>query len=445
MIKDNYITALKMAWPSVLESFFIALAGMIDTMMVGSLGSYAIAAVGLTTQPKFIALGIFISINIAVSSLVARRKGQKDLLGANQVFLTALIISLVLCVLVTFLSVYYADPILQLAGSQADTHQAAVAYFRILMGGLFFNMVAMLINAAQRGSGNTKIAFTTNLVSSLINITFNYLLIGGKFGFPAWGIQGAAFATVLGTVVAMILSIRSLFKEESLVQWNWLVKKKSRFNLATAKIIAKLSSSMYLENLAMRIGFLATALTAASLGTQTFAIHNAGMNFLSLGFSFADGMQVAAVALSGKALGQGLPQLARQYGHTCQKIGLMMSLCLSAFLFFFGKQLMGIYFNDPQMIERSVVVIRFTMVIVILQISQIIYAGCLRSGGDVKYTLFAGIISVSIIRSLVTLILVHQFHLGLIGIWVGILSDQLSRFIFMRYRFKQGKWTRIQI
>ena len=59
---------ITIAWPSVLESFFVCLAGMMDTIMVGSLGSYAIAAVGLSTQPKFLGLAIFLSMNVAVSA-----------------------------------------------------------------------------------------------------------------------------------------------------------------------------------------------------------------------------------------------------------------------------------------------------------------------------------------------------------------------------------------
>ena len=75
--KDMVMDALQMAWPSVLESFFVALAGLIDTMMVATLGSYAVAAVGLTQQPKFISLTLFFGINVAVSAVVARRKGEQ--------------------------------------------------------------------------------------------------------------------------------------------------------------------------------------------------------------------------------------------------------------------------------------------------------------------------------------------------------------------------------
>ena len=83
--KQGYQIAFQMAWPAVMESFFIALAGMVDSLMVSSIGAYAVAAVGLTTQPKFIGLCIFIAMNVSVSALVARRRGEKDRIGANQV------------------------------------------------------------------------------------------------------------------------------------------------------------------------------------------------------------------------------------------------------------------------------------------------------------------------------------------------------------------------
>ena len=69
---------LTVAWPSVLESFFVNLAGVVDTIMVGTLGSYAIAAVGLTTQPKMLGLAIFLSLNVAVSAIVEIGKAPTE-------------------------------------------------------------------------------------------------------------------------------------------------------------------------------------------------------------------------------------------------------------------------------------------------------------------------------------------------------------------------------
>ncbi len=443
--KQAYKEALKMAWPSVLESFFIAMTGIIDTIMVGTLGEYAIAAVGLTTQPKFIGMAFFFAINISLSALVARRRGEQDKWGANKIFVTAMISTIAICIAVSLLAVFLADPLMSLVGSNSVTHEAAVTYFRIVMGGMIFNAIAMCINAAQRGSGNTRLAFITNLVSSIVNIIFNYLLIGGNFGFPAWGVKGAAVATVIGTVFAMVISILSLYHRDSLIELKYIVAGRIHFAWESVKSIFNLASNLFLENIMMRVGFMATALVAANLGTESFAIHIAGMNLLSLGFSFGDGMQIAAVALTGRALGEKDKKTAIKLGRVCQKIGFIMSVLLSLVLIVFGKPIMHMYFSDATMIEDAQIVIRFITAIVILQISQIIYSGCLRSGGDVRYSLLVGIIAVTFIRTLVTLLLVNVFDLGLIGVWIGVMSDQLTRFILLHHRFHSLKWVDMKI
>ena len=205
--KEDIKKTLDMAWPAMLESFFAAFAGLVDSLMVSSLGSYAVAAVGLTTQPKFLGLSLFIASNVAISALVARRKGEDKKEEANKIFSNFLVFLLAAAVLMSIVLVVFADPIIRLCGSEELTHDSAVTYFRIIMGGMLFNVLQMGINSAQRGAGNTRITMRTNLVSNTVNIIFNYLLIQGHFGFPALGIRGAALATVLGTVVSSIMSI----------------------------------------------------------------------------------------------------------------------------------------------------------------------------------------------------------------------------------------------
>ncbi len=435
--------AVRVAWPAVLESFFVAIAGLIDTMMVATLGSYAVAAVGLTQQPKFVGLAVFFAINVAVSALVARRKGEQRQDHANTILLTALLLTLILCTIVTVASLLLADPLMKLAGSNSDTHESAVTYFQIIMGGTFFNVISLVINAAQRGSGNTRIAMTTNVTSSIVNVLFNYLLIGGNLGFPKLGVAGAAIATVLGTVVACGMSVFSLFHKNSYLSYAWMSKMHFRPRMESCKKIMKLGSNMFVENIAMRVGFLATALLAARLGTDAFAAHNVGMNVLGLGFSFADGMQVAAVALTGQSLGAGKKEQARKYGSICQHIGFGISVALSVILLAGGRWFYSLYFREEHIISMGLLICRFITVIVILQISQIIYGGCLRAGGDVRYTLVASLVSVTLIRTIVTLVFTLVVPLGLTGIWLGIFSDQMTRFLFMFFRFRQGKWVDI--
>ena len=195
----------------------------------------------------------------------------------------------------------------------------------------------------------------------------------------------------------------------------------------------------------MRIGFLTTALYAAKLGTDTFAAHQVGMNVLSLGFSFGDGMQVAAVALIGRSLGEGQKEKARTYGSLCQNIGFLISLCLSAVLFFGGREIYSLFFRETHIIEIGVTICAWMIVILIFQVSQIIYSGCLRGAGDARYVLFVALISVSIIRTAVTWLGFDILHLGLNAVWAGVLADQLSRFILNCIRFSKGRWTEIRI
>ena len=437
--------ALRIAWPAVLESFFVSLASMIDTYMVSGLGTYAVAAVGLTTQPKFLALALFFSTNIAVSALVARRRGQNDKRNANEILVTAFLFTIISCAIISFVTVVGGDLIIDWCGSNKDTHVPAVEYFHIIQGGMIFSVLSLVINAAQRGSGNTKIAMTTNVVSSIVNITFNYLLITGNCGFPRLELRGAALATVLGTVVACLMSFRSLFKKNSFVSLPYIFKEKIRPAFSALKSILSLSINFLLENLAMRVGFIYTAVIAARLGTEAFAAHNVGMNFLSLGFSFGDGMQVAAVALIGRSLGERQPDKAKKYGSICQRIGFGISCILAAILFLFGKTLFGFFFKDQETLQIGITISRYIMVIVLFQISQVIFGGSLRGAGDVKYTLFSSLLSVTFIRTAVTWLLTSIIPLGIAGIWIGILSDQFSRFILLSIRFKQGKWTSLQI
>ncbi|MFQ9031729.1 MAG: MATE family efflux transporter [Waltera sp.] len=142
--------AIRLAWPAVCESFFIALAGMVDTFMVSTLGANAVAAVGLTTQPKFLGLALFIAANVAISALVARRFGEKRQQAANEILVMTICFCIVSAVIISALTVGFADQIIEFCGSSEDTHAMAARYYRIIMGGMIFNVLSMGINAARR-------------------------------------------------------------------------------------------------------------------------------------------------------------------------------------------------------------------------------------------------------------------------------------------------------
>lgn len=437
--------ALRMAIPAIIESFFVAFAGLVDSFMVSSLGANAVAAVGLTTQPKFLGLSVFIAFNVSISALVARRFGENKRKEANTVLFTSLIMIISLAVLLGTLLSLFASQIMVWCGSTPETHDNAVLYYRIIMSCMIFNCIQMGINSALRGAGNTQITMRTNITSNTINIIFNYLLINGHFGFPALGIMGAAIATVLGTVVACIMSIISILKPSFFVSIPYIIKEKIRPSLTALKNIVKVGYSVFFEQLLMRIGFMLTALMAAKQGNASMAAHQVGMNIMALSFAFGDGLQAAAVALIGRSLGEKKPDKAKEFGRTCQMIGGIISVALALIYFFGAKLLMGLFFKESDIVAIGISIMHIIILVVLFQIRQVIYMGCLRGAGDTLYTAIASTISVTIIRTVVSYLFGYTFGFGISGIWLGVLGDQLSRYVFAAVRFKAGKWVQIKI
>ena len=443
--KETLKITIDMAWPAIVESFFVAFAGLIDSLMVSSLGSYAVAAVGLTTQPKLLGLALFFALNVAISALVARRRGEKKQASANEILLTAIFFIVIAAIISSIAFVFFASAIIGLCGSTADTHNDAVVYFRIIMGGIIFNCIQMGINAAQRGAGNTKITMRTNVTSNTINILLNYLLINGHFGFPALGIRGAALATISGTVVACIMSVASIFKKESFLSIPYILEQHIRPTLSAFLNLIKVAYSVFFEQVLMRIGFMLTAIMAADQGTDAMAAHQVGMNIMALSFAFGDGLQATAVALIGRSLGSGDPDLAKEYGRTCRLIGAVIAVCLVAIYYFGASGLYHLFFTEDHIVAIGVQIMHVIIFVVIFQICQVIYMGCLRGAGDTLYTAVASMISVTFIRTIISYFCGYVLGWGIIGIWMGVLGDQVSRFIFATVRFRQGKWVKIKI
>ncbi len=436
---------INMAWPAIIESFFIAFVGLVDSYMVSSLGSNAVAAVGLTTQPKFLGLSLFFALNVSVSALVARRRGEQRQDLANRILYTALVFILIAAAILSTTLVYFANEIIHFCGSTPETHDMAVSYFRIIMGGMIFNCIQMGINSAQRGAGNTKITMRTNVTSNLVNMIGNYLLISGHFGFPALGIRGAAIATVFGTVVASIMSILSVMKPEGFISIPYIIKNKIRPALVTFGSIVKIGYSVFFEQVLMRIGFMATALMAANQGNDAMAAHQVGMNLMGLTFAFGDGLQSTAVALIGRSLGSEDPELAKEYGRTCRMIGAIIAVVLTFVYYFGARPLCSLFFEEEHIVELGVSILHVIIFVVIFQISQVIYMGSLRGAGDTLYTAIASMVSVTFVRTFISYFCGYILNWGIAGIWLGVLGDQVSRYIFASIRFKAGKWVQIKI
>ena len=441
--KEVYKTSFNISWPCALETVLVSLVGSIDIMMVGGLGAHAIAAVGLTNQPKFILLAMIFSLNVGVTAIVARRKGEQDYYGANSCLRQSIVLSLRISMIMAFLGYFFAYEILEFAGAGDDVILESVAYYKILMVSIVFTSLSLTINAAQRGVGNTRISMKTNVTANIFNLIFNYLLINGIWIFPRLEVRGAAIATTIGSIVGCLMSIFSLYYNTNFLEMK--AKASWKFDKKTMKAFLNISGSSVVEQVFMRIGFFSFAKIVAALGTIAFATHQICMNIINLSFCFGDGLGVAASSLVGQNLGAKRPDKAIIYGKTGQRMSFIVSTALFLF-FFFGRRFLITLFNSEEHIvslgAMIMIIIAFTTHV---QTSQTVYLGCLRGAGDTKFVALISFISVAAVRPILAWILCFPMNMGLMGAWVALFADQTIRYILSKMRFNSGYWTKIEI
>ncbi|MDR2899345.1 MAG: MATE family efflux transporter [Clostridiales bacterium] len=441
--REAYNSLLTIALPAIVEMVSISVIGMADTAMVGRLGPYAVAAVGLTNQPRMLFMSVFLALNVAVTAIVSRRKGQGEQESARQCLKQAIMAELGLVVLLSALQVVSAEWVMKLAGANEDTLSASVDYFVIMGFGLIFPAMSTTICAAQRGVGRTKITMTVNLAANVVNVIFNYLLIGGNFGFPRLGVAGAAIATVIGNGVGLVLAIMSLrHKHEYLhipLKGSW------KLDILMIKNIFSVTSGAMIEQLASRIGFFWFAAVVAGLGTNDFAAHQICMQLMNLSFTFADGVAAATTAMVGQNMGKNRPDLSIMFGKVGQRVAFIISivLCISVistrFLF------ASMFTQDQAIIALTADVLLILAFILPIQTSQIVMGGSLRGAGDTRFVALTMLATVTLIRPVLSSVLIGVFHFGLVGAWYAIVFDQIVRLTLLFTRFSRGKWIDIRV
>ncbi len=440
--KEAYGRVYRLAFPTTVEAVLGGLTGFVDTLMVSAIGIPAVTAVGITGQPRLIILMLFLALNTGVTALIARRKGENDSKKANHILMQSLLISFVLAVIMTIIGIATASPLLRFAGANDEIIGDAVLYYKIVMGATIFSAITMTINAAQRGVGNTKVAMTTNIVANGVNIIFNYLLIGGKLGFPAMGVAGAAWATFLGIFAGFIIAIFSLVKSTFIY---FKFEDLKNFDMEIIKSIVNISGNAALEEMSFRIGFFLYNKIVAGLGTVDYGTHIVGMNILSLSSSIGNGLGSSTTALVGQTMGEKRTDLSRLYVKIGQRIAFIISVLLSSLFVFGGKWLMGLFSDDPRVIENGSGILIIMAITAYFINSQVVYSGCLRGAGDVKFVTTIALISVAIVRPILSYLLCYPIGLGLIGAWIGLLVDQIMRGTAVMLRFRGGKWEGIKI
>ncbi|HHT73679.1 MAG TPA: MATE family efflux transporter [Firmicutes bacterium] len=442
--KHLYRDVFRIAWPSLVELTLTQLTSMVDLMMVGGLGPVALAAVGLTTQPKFLLMTMFIAMNVGATALVARYKGAGRRDRANHILRQALVLTFVTSAIASILGYVFAEDMVRFmsSGDPAAVPDATV-YLRIQMIGFVPFALTSTITATLRGVGNSRTAMIYNLIANVVNVIGNYLLIHGHFGFPRMEVAGASLATIIGQGAAFLMAGYVVLKGNSYLR----IRLRDGFAPVKEDIksILNIGLPAMAEQLLMRTGVMVFIRTVASLGTVAFATHNVAMNIQALSFMSGQAFAVSATSLVGQSLGKKRPDMAQAYANHTRRLGLIVALIIAAVFFFFGRQVVGLYTDELQIMVQGAMVLKLVALTQPFQSSQFILAGALRGAGDTRATALITFITVMLVRPGLAMVNVNYLGWGLLGAWVALVADQLLRSLLVVLRYKSGKWKTIRV
>jgi len=449
--REAYRDLWRIAWPSIIEMVFMSLIGSVDTVMVGDLGHEAVAAVGLTGQPRMLMMSIFFALNVGVVAIVARRKGQGLVKEARQTLQNALVLGMGIVIVMMVISIVFCRPLLLLVGANSDTIDMASSYFRIMAWFMPVKGLTICINGAQRGTGNTKITLYTNLVANIVNIIFDYMLIYGRCGFPALGVAGDAYASGIGLCAGLAVAVYSLYSKKNgdaflriSIKDSWKPKKEIMQSLA------RVGGNAMVEQIALRVGFLTYAIIIGRFATEVQSAHHAVANFLSISFSFGDGLAVAGTALVGQMLGRQRQDLAMIYGKCSQRLAMIAGVTLAIFFFCFRYPFVALIIktSDANNMPSYDIAVKLMIMLTLfqpLQVPSVVTAGCLRGAGDNLYVAMTMIICVTGVRIALASTAVFLLGLGVYGAWGASVIDTGIRLTLVLRRFTRGKWRDMKV
>lgn len=441
-VKEMYKNTVAIGWPSTVEGALLSIISSVDTMMVGTLGAASIAAVGLTGQPRMIMLIFAQALCIGTTALCARRKGAGDSAGANACLNQSLCLISGIGILMTLIGYFGAEWLMKLGGANEDTLELSIGYFRIISLAFLPQCWQLCICAAMRAIGKTRVTMVTNITANLINVCLNYIFINGKLGFPAMGVRGAALATACGTISSSLICIGVV-----LSKGGYFHLRLPRFDRVTLSGLFRVGSSSMVEATCLRIGFLVLARLIAGIGTKAFAAYQIVSQVTSLSFTLGDGVSTATTSLVGQSLGAKRKDLAMAYAQTGRRIGTMTAIFLMLVISLASRQLAMLFTTEEDIIKNVTMSFIVVIIAMIPQNGRVVQSGALRGAGDVRFVAVCALLSVTLLRPILTWLFCYPLANILPGIpvavlspWIAFLIDSIVRDRLMANRIRQGKW-----
>ncbi|WP_027340421.1 MATE family efflux transporter [Halonatronum saccharophilum] len=209
---------IKLSLPAIVGMAIQALYNVIDSIYIGRLSTEGLAALSLSFPIQMVLIALAVGTGIGASSLISRSLGANDTKKANNVAVHVMIITLLYALIIGVIGFFFSEELFSFFSNDPKLIELGVPYIRIIMTGslaLFFPMIA---NSILQGEGNTIAPMLTLLVGAILNIIIDPLLIFGLGPFPALGIKGAAYATVLARIISGLFIGYIIFSDKNQIK-----------------------------------------------------------------------------------------------------------------------------------------------------------------------------------------------------------------------------------
>lgn len=427
----------KLIIPLIIEQALAVTVGMVDTIMVSSVGEAAVSGISLVDMINILLINIFAALATGGAVVSSQFIGAQDRDRAKQSASQLLFVTLVVSLLFAIAALAFKRPILNLVFGRIEADVMGNALTYLFYSALSYPFLALYNACAAlfRSMGNSRISMLTSLLMNGINIVGNAILI---FGFNM-GVAGAAIATLFSRIVAAIVMLVLIARSSNLIYVDF--KTKFRPDWAMIKKILYIGVPNSFENSFFQLGKILVLSIVTMFGTMQITANAVANNLASFGCIPGQAMGLSLITIVGQCVGARDTKQAVYYTKRVLKYSHAAVLITNLFVIVSLPWILQLYSLSAETAQYA------TIIILIHNTCSIIFwpesfelPNALRAANDVRYTMWIAIISMLLFRIAFSYVLGLGFGMGVIGVWIAMILDWIFRDIFFIGRFAGGKW-----
>ena len=442
IVSDSEIrkNVLSMIIPVSIEGILQMISSTVLMAFLGRVDVLAVNAVGIGQRMTQLLWSFVKGMGVGITVCVARDVGAKK---TENLKITSIVGMLSLICIVVFFSgliALFAEPIVRFFGGSEETMVQSIDYMRIICIGLPFWTVMLCNASVLQGFGDAKTPMTVSVIYNIVNIGLGYLLIFGGFGVPAFGLYGAAWATVISQVLMCVLCIGIMLKKQIITNMFHELTKSVSNTVAQLKYLYKISLPSAFENMVWQLGSLAMMKPIISYGDIPYASHQLAMQAESISYMPTMGFGIATTSLVGRCFGAKDLESGHKYFKRIAKYMAIITTTVMVIMVVFRKFLMGILTPSQEIIDLGSIYLIITACTLITQNLHAVITGALKGAGLTKPPMYISVICLWGIRVVLTYVFTYFVPGSTIHyVWIAMSIDIVSRFLMSSTYFRKKK------